>query len=97
MAAGHELNLEEFSASARRRLPRLVFDYIEGGVDGESCLARNRDAFGRYHLLPRYLVDVSRRSQAVTVLDAIPGVDRRGAEPLVAEWGIEMARFGTAA
>jgi len=36
-------------------------------------------------------------SQAVTVLDAIPGVDRRGAEPLVAEWGIEMARFGTAA
>jgi transposase len=35
-------------------------------------------------------------TQAVTILDSIPGVDRRGAELLVAEWGIEMARFGTA-
>jgi transposase len=35
--------------------------------------------------------------QAVTRLDSMPGVDRRGAGLLVAEWGIEMARFGTAA
>jgi transposase len=35
-------------------------------------------------------------TQAVTLLDSIPGVDRRGAELLVAEWGLEMARFGTA-
>jgi transposase len=37
-----------------------------------------------------------RFSQAVSVLDTIPGVDRRGAEVLVAEWGTDMARFGTA-
>jgi transposase len=36
-------------------------------------------------------------AQAVTVLDTIPGVDQRGGELLVAEWGIDMARFGTAA
>jgi transposase len=36
-------------------------------------------------------------ARAVTVLDTIPGVDRRGGELLVAEWGIDMARFGTAA
>src|SRR6266487_1897424 len=36
-------------------------------------------------------------TQAVTILESIPGVDRRGAELLVAEWGIEMARLGTAA
>jgi transposase len=35
-------------------------------------------------------------SQAVSVLDTMPGVDRRGAEVLVAEWGTDMARFGTA-
>jgi transposase len=35
-------------------------------------------------------------TQAVTILDSIPGVDRRGAELLVAEWGLAMARFGTA-
>jgi transposase len=33
---------------------------------------------------------------AVTMLDTIPGVDRRGAEILVAEWGTDMGRFGTA-
>jgi transposase len=35
--------------------------------------------------------------RAVSVLDTIPGVDQRGAELLVAEWGTEMTRFGTAA
>jgi transposase len=36
-------------------------------------------------------------ARAVTVLDTIPGVDRWGGELLVAEWGIDMTRFGTAA
>jgi transposase len=34
---------------------------------------------------------------AVSILDTIPGVDQRGAELLVAEWGTDMTRFGTAA
>jgi transposase len=34
---------------------------------------------------------------AITVLDTIPGVDQRGGEMLVAEWGPDMTRFGTAA
>jgi transposase len=34
---------------------------------------------------------------AITLLDTIPGIDRRGAERWVAETGIDMARFGTAA
>src|SRR5262249_15025035 len=36
-------------------------------------------------------------ARAVSVLDTIPGVDQRGAGLLVAEWGTDMARFGTAA
>jgi transposase len=35
--------------------------------------------------------------QAVSVLDTIPGVNQRGAELLVAEWSIDLERFGTAA
>jgi transposase len=35
--------------------------------------------------------------QAITLLDTMPGVDRRGAEMLVAEIGTDMSRFGTAA
>jgi transposase len=36
-------------------------------------------------------------ARAITLLDTIPGVDQRGGERLGAEWGIDMARFGTAA
>jgi transposase len=36
-------------------------------------------------------------TQAITLLDTIPGVDKRGAERWVAETGIDMARFGTPA
>jgi transposase len=36
-------------------------------------------------------------ARAVSVLDTIPGVNQRGAELLVAEWGSDMGRFGTAA
>jgi len=36
-------------------------------------------------------------ARAVSVLDIIPSVDQRGAELLVAEWGTDMARFGTGA
>ena len=36
-------------------------------------------------------------TRAIALLDTIPGVDRRGAERWVAETGIAMARFGTAA
>jgi transposase len=35
-------------------------------------------------------------TQAMAVLDTIPGVDQRGAELLIAEWGTDMRRFGTA-
>jgi transposase len=37
-----------------------------------------------------------RFAQAIAVLDTMPGVDQRGAELLVAEWGTDMGRFGTA-
>jgi transposase len=36
-------------------------------------------------------------AQAVTLLDTIPGVNQRGGELLVAEWGIDRGRLGTAA
>jgi transposase len=35
-------------------------------------------------------------TQAVTMLDTIPGVDQRGVELLVAEWGTDMRGLGTA-
>lgn len=52
-------NVDDFRRVARRRLPRGVFDYIDGGAEDERTLADNVDAFGRYGLHPRILRDVS--------------------------------------
>ncbi len=62
------LNLDDIRTLARRKLPRIAFDFIDGGADDEHCLRRNREAFQQYRLLPRYLVDVSRRDQSTTLL-----------------------------
>ena len=59
------INFDDIRMLARKRLPRIAFDFIDGGVDGEAGLERNRVAFDRYKLLPRYLIDVANRSQAV--------------------------------
>ncbi len=54
---------------AKRRLPRIAFDYIEGGVEDERCLDRNEASFSRYQLTPRYLVDVAKRDQSIMLFD----------------------------
>jgi (S)-mandelate dehydrogenase len=61
------INIEDLHRIARRKLPRVIFDYIEGGVEDERGLARNEAAFHKHRLLPRYLVDVSKRDQSATV------------------------------
>jgi transposase len=35
-------------------------------------------------------------TRATTLLDTMPGVNQRGAEMLIAEWGVKMAYFGSA-
>lgn len=52
-------NLADMRRRARRRLPRPIFDYIDGGADDEAALAENAVAFGRYQIVPDTLVDVS--------------------------------------
>jgi len=44
---------------ARRRLPRAIFDFFDGGAEDEVTLRENRAAFERIRLLPRVLVDVA--------------------------------------
>jgi L-lactate dehydrogenase (cytochrome)/(S)-mandelate dehydrogenase len=61
------VNIEDLHQIAKRKLPRIIFDYIEGGVEDEHGLVRNGGAFRRHQLLPRYLVDVSKRDQSTTI------------------------------
>jgi isopentenyl diphosphate isomerase/L-lactate dehydrogenase-like FMN-dependent dehydrogenase len=43
---------------ARRRLPRVAFDFVDGGADDEVTLGRNRSAFDDLALVPRVLAGV---------------------------------------
>src|SRR6266852_7755503 len=61
------INIEDLHRIAKRKLPKIIFDYIEGGVEDERGLARNEAAFHKHRLVPRYLVDVSKRDQSTTV------------------------------
>jgi (S)-mandelate dehydrogenase len=53
-------SIERLRAAARRRLPRGVFDFYDGGAEDEVTLADNCSAFQRIRLRPRVLRDVSR-------------------------------------
>jgi (S)-mandelate dehydrogenase len=52
-------SIEELRLAAKRRLPRAVFDFIDGGAEDERTLRGNREAFSNVKLLRKVLVDVS--------------------------------------
>lgn len=60
--------LEGHRRLARRRLPRMVMDFVEGGAGEERGLARNREAFARVLFAPRRLTDVSTRDPSTSLL-----------------------------
>ncbi|MFQ5666189.1 MAG: alpha-hydroxy acid oxidase [Candidatus Binatia bacterium] len=62
------VNIADIRALAERRLPRAIFDYVEGGAEDEATVAHNRAAFARRVLLPRVLVDVGSTDLSTTVL-----------------------------
>ena len=48
-------SIADLRERARRRLPRVIFDYLDGGAEDEVTLAENRAAFRRYVFVPRVL------------------------------------------
>ena len=62
------VNVEEFEAAARERLPRSVYDYYAGGAEDEVTVRTNREAFQSLRLRYRVLVDVSRVDLATSLL-----------------------------
>lgn len=59
MSIKNAVNYDDLRRMAKRRLPRIAFDFIEGGVDDEMGLSRNDDEFRKQGLLPHYMVDAS--------------------------------------
>ena len=57
----------DYRRLAERRLPRQLFDYVDGGAYEERTLADNVAAFGRVKLHQRILRDVSSIDTSATV------------------------------
>ena len=61
-------NIADLRRLAWQRLPRVLFDYIDGGAQDEVTLRSNEEDFKHFKLAQRVLRDVSVRDQSVTVL-----------------------------
>jgi isopentenyl diphosphate isomerase/L-lactate dehydrogenase-like FMN-dependent dehydrogenase len=56
LAPSRVVNIEDLRGLARRRLPRVVFDYLDGGAEGEVTLRENCRAFEALTFRPRHAV-----------------------------------------
>ena len=62
------VNVEDARLLARKRLPKVFFEYIDGAAFGEETAARNVADYAQIGLQQRVLVDVSKRSLKVSYL-----------------------------
>lgn len=53
---------------ARRRLPPMIFDMVDGGAGDETTMRRNVEALAAIQFLPKVLAGASTRSQTVELL-----------------------------
>ena len=63
-------SVEDLRRAARARLPRAVFEFIDGGAEEESTLRANRAAFERWQFLPRVMVGVAAIDTACEIAGA---------------------------
>jgi (S)-mandelate dehydrogenase len=84
------VNIADLRELAKRRLPRAIFDFFDGGAEDEVSLRQNRAAFERVRLLPKVLVDVSKVETGTELLG------KPAALPLAIAptGGISAGRFG---
>lgn len=61
-------SIRDLRLQARRRVPRAVFDYVDGAAESERSLARARRAFASVEFQPRVLRDVARVDTSTVVL-----------------------------
>lgn len=73
----HVHSIEDLRRLARRRLPRGVFDFFDGGAEDETTLRANREGFERIRLRPHLLVDVQHPDLSTTIAGG------RAAAPIV--------------
>jgi isopentenyl diphosphate isomerase/L-lactate dehydrogenase-like FMN-dependent dehydrogenase len=58
VAGPRVLNINDLRPMARRRLPKVAFDYLDGGAEGEVTLRENCSAFDEVTFRPRHAVAI---------------------------------------
>ena len=84
------LNIEDLRGMARRRLPRAIFDFFDGGAEDEVTLRENRAAFERVRLLPKVLVNVAQADPRMEIF----GKESRLPLAIAPTGGISAGRAG---
>lgn len=62
------VNISEWRIQAKNRLPKFVFDFIDGAAEDSITLKNNREAFEKISILPRVLRDTSTVDTSVNIL-----------------------------
>src|SRR5205823_5022108 len=62
------VNISDLRSIAAKRVPKAVFDYLDGGAEGEVTLRENCRAFERITFIPRHAVAVGDCDLRTTVL-----------------------------
>ena len=61
------VNVFDYEAAAREKLPKIAFDYYSSGANDEITLRENHAAYERIRLKPRVLKDISKRDIKITL------------------------------
>lgn len=62
------INHDDYRRAAKSKLPKMVFDYIEGGADDEIGLQHNLNEIEKIKFAPKKLLDVSSRNISRSIL-----------------------------
>ncbi|MGH8278631.1 MAG: alpha-hydroxy-acid oxidizing protein, partial [Gammaproteobacteria bacterium] len=65
--AANPVSPEDYRALAARRLPRFLFDYVDGGAGDERTLTANVAEFAALHLRQRVLAGSDHIDTATTL------------------------------
>src|SRR6266851_2701191 len=68
VASPRVINVEDLRRLAQRRVPKVVFDYLDGGAEGEVTLRENCRAFEAVSFRPRQAVAVGQTDLRTKVL-----------------------------
>jgi isopentenyl diphosphate isomerase/L-lactate dehydrogenase-like FMN-dependent dehydrogenase len=66
-SADRLVSVEDYRGAAAKRVPRLVWEYVEGGADDLVTVRRNQEAFLRWSLRARMMTGHAERRLSTTV------------------------------